>query len=69
LGVSKIGLPALVLFDENGKDRAELHVTSGGKPGFALADETGKSVVGLPERAALHNSRTHIKTYVRAAWY
>ena len=47
LGLAADGTPALALFDENGKDRAELHVTSSG-PGLALADENGKSIAGLP---------------------
>jgi hypothetical protein len=42
-----------VLFDEAGRDRVELHVKPDGKPGLALADDNGKSVAGLPERAAL----------------
>jgi len=48
LGLSAEGVPALVLFDQNGKDRAELHVTTKGKAGLALADENGKSIAGLP---------------------
>ncbi len=48
LGLSAEGVPALVLFDQNGKDRAELHLNSKGKPGLALADENGKSTAGLP---------------------
>jgi hypothetical protein len=48
LGLSADGVPALVLFDQNGKDRAELHLNAAGKPGLALADESGKSVSGLP---------------------
>jgi len=48
LGLSADGVPALVLFDQNGKDRAELHLSTAGKPGLALADESGKSVAGLP---------------------
>ena len=41
--------PALVLFDQNGKDRAELQVTPSGKPGWAMADENGKSMIaGFP---------------------
>ncbi len=48
LGEAADGAPALVLFDQNGKDRAELHVNSAGKPGLALADENGKSIAGLP---------------------
>ena len=48
LGVAASGEPALVLFDKNGRDRAEMHVTVTGKPGLALADETGKTVAGLP---------------------
>jgi hypothetical protein len=52
LGVSSSGQPALVLFDEQGHDRAEFHVGPSGKPGLALADETGKTIAGLPQRAA-----------------
>jgi hypothetical protein len=48
LGVSASGEPALVLFDQKGNDRAEMHVTVNGKPGLALADEAGKSIAGLP---------------------
>jgi hypothetical protein len=48
LGVASTGEPALVLFDQSGRDRAEMHVTVNGKPGLALADESGKSVAGLP---------------------
>ena len=44
LGLSADGTPALVLFDQNGKDRAELHLNNSGKPGLALADENGKSI-------------------------
>jgi len=50
LGVAKDGSPAIVLFDKNGKDRAEMHVNPSGKAGIALADETGKTVAGLPQR-------------------
>ena len=38
--VATHGSPALVLFDQSGKDRAELNINSKGKPGLALADET-----------------------------
>ena len=48
LGLAADGAPALVLFDQNGRDRAELHVNSSGKPGLALADENGKTIAGLP---------------------
>jgi hypothetical protein len=48
LGVATNGVPALVLFDQEGRDRAELHVNPNGKPGLALADESGKSTAGLP---------------------
>lgn len=48
LGLSADGAPALALFDQNGKDRAELHVDKNGKPGLALADESGKSIAGMP---------------------
>jgi hypothetical protein len=48
LGLAADGAPALVLFDQNGRDRAELHVNSSGKPGLALADENGRSIAGLP---------------------
>lgn len=53
LGAASSGSPALVLFDEAGRDRVELHVKPDGKLGVALADENGKSIAGLPERAAL----------------
>jgi hypothetical protein len=52
LGLSADGTPALALFDQNGKDRAELHVDKTGKPGLALADENGKSIAGLPMQPA-----------------
>jgi len=52
LGVSTDGQPALVLFDQNGKDRVEVHVGAKGRPGIALADENGKTVAGLPVEAA-----------------
>jgi hypothetical protein len=48
LGVAANGEPALVLFDQKGHDRAEMHVTVTGKPGLALADEAGKTMAGLP---------------------
>ena len=48
LGVAANGEPALALFDQHGRDRAELHVNAQGKPGLALADEAGKTVAGLP---------------------
>jgi hypothetical protein len=48
LGVAASGEPALALYDENGRDRAELHVNSSGKPGLALANENGKTTAGLP---------------------
>jgi len=48
LGVAATGAPALVLFDQNGRDRAEFHVNVKGKPGLALADESGKTIAGLP---------------------
>jgi hypothetical protein len=38
------------LFDEKGNDRLELHITAKGKPGLALADESGKTIAGLPQR-------------------
>ncbi len=50
LGVAGNGTPALVLFDGNGKDRAELHVNPNGKPGLALADENGKTIAGMPAK-------------------
>jgi hypothetical protein len=46
--VAANGSPALVLFDQSGKDRAELNINSKGKPGLALADENGKTMAGLP---------------------
>jgi hypothetical protein len=52
LGVTADGQPALVMFDQNGKDRVEIHVGPKGHPGIALADENGKSIAGLPEQAA-----------------
>jgi hypothetical protein len=52
LGLSADGVPALVLFDQNGKDRAELHLSASGKPGLALADENGKPVYGPPSQAS-----------------
>ncbi len=52
LGVTSTGAPALVLFDPNGKDRLELHIGAKGEPGIALADESGKTIAGMPERAA-----------------
>ena len=42
------GQPALALFDQNGKDRAELHLKADGSPGLALADDNGKTIAGLP---------------------
>ena len=41
---------ALALFDQNGKDRVEIHVKPDGAPGMALADESGKSIAGLPQK-------------------
>jgi hypothetical protein len=52
LGDSSSGLPALAMFDQNGKDRVEIHVKPNGAPGLALADETGKSIAGLPQKNA-----------------
>lgn len=52
LGVTADGQPALVLFDQNGKDRVEVHVGPKGRPGIALADENGKTIAGLPAEAA-----------------
>lgn len=52
LGDSSAGLPALALFDQNGKDRVEIHVKPDGAPGVALADESGKSIAGLPQKNA-----------------
>jgi hypothetical protein len=43
---------AVALYDDDGRDRAELHVNASGKPGLALADENGKSIAGLPEKEA-----------------
>jgi hypothetical protein len=40
------------MFDQNGKDRVEIHVKPNGAPGLALADETGKSIAGLPQKNA-----------------
>jgi hypothetical protein len=48
LGIASTGEPALVLFDQQGRDRLELHVLANGHPGIALADENGKSIAGLP---------------------
>ncbi len=50
LGITTDGSPALVLFDDKGKDRLELHIGAKGTPGIALADETGKTIAGMPER-------------------
>ncbi len=52
LGLSGDGVPALVLFDQNGKDRAELHLSASGKPGLALADENGKSIYAPTQGSA-----------------
>jgi hypothetical protein len=52
LGLSADGVPALVLFDQNGKDRAELHLNASGKPGLALVDENGKSIYAPPTQGA-----------------
>jgi hypothetical protein len=54
LGVAATGEPALVLFDQQGHDRAEIHVGANGNPGIALADSNGKSIAGLP----VHESST-----------
>jgi hypothetical protein len=43
---------AVALYDDAGRDRAELHVNASGKPGLALADENGKSIAGLPQKEA-----------------
>jgi hypothetical protein len=48
LGVAASGEPALVLFDQQGRDRIEAQIDSNGNPGIALADANGKSVAGLP---------------------
>src|SRR5438445_2183688 len=39
VGMSNKGLPAIVMFDASGHDRAELHVSQRGKAGLAFADE------------------------------
>jgi hypothetical protein len=52
LGVTNSGAPALVLFDDKGRDRLELHIGDKGNPGIALANESGKSIAGLPEQEA-----------------
>jgi hypothetical protein len=52
LGDSPVGLPALALFDQNGKDRVEIHIKPDGTSGLALADETGETVAGLPQKNA-----------------
>ena len=56
LGAASSGSSALVLFDEAGRDRVELHVNSNGKPGLALADENGKSTAGLPGTGSAHGA-------------
>jgi hypothetical protein len=45
LGSATNGSPALVLFDQQGRDRIELHVKPSGQPGIALADENGKNIL------------------------
>jgi hypothetical protein len=52
LGLAADGTPALALFDQNGKDRAEFHLDKSGKAGLAFADENGKTVSGLPMQSA-----------------
>jgi hypothetical protein len=51
LTVSPTNEASLTLYQE-GRNRAELHVLADGHPGLALANESGKSIAGLPEREA-----------------
>ena len=39
LGTASNGSPALVLFDQNGSDRAEIHVKPNGKPGIRRREQ------------------------------
>lgn len=48
LGVNAQGVPALVLLDKQGRDRAEFHLMPDGTPGLVLADENGKTIAAMP---------------------
>jgi len=43
------GQPALALFDQDGKERAQFYLKSNGSPGLAFADASGKTISGLPQ--------------------
>jgi hypothetical protein len=49
LGLAADGSPALVMFDKQGKERAELSLDKNAKPSLLVADAAGRTITALPK--------------------